>query len=86
MVNYLVEPNFILYNNNEWVNQNCDVHFIDALDRIKNADLGTIKKKFMFLNNHFSPIRFDILKLIHKNNKQSEGNISFNLSILKRSF
>ena len=78
-INYLVEPNFILYNNNEWVNQNCDVHFIDALDRIKNADLGTIKKKFMFLNNHFSPIRFDILKLIHKNNKQSEGNISFNL-------
>ena len=78
-INYLAEPNFILYNNNEWVNQNCDVHFIDALDRIKNADLGTIKKKFMFLNNHFSPIRFDILKLIHKNNKQSEGNISFNL-------
>ena len=45
-INYLAEPNFILYNNNEWVNQNCDVHFIDALDRIKNADLGTIKKKF----------------------------------------
>jgi hypothetical protein len=33
----------------------------------------------MFLNNHFSPIRFDILKLIYKNNKQSEGNISFNV-------
>jgi hypothetical protein len=78
-INYLGEKNFILYNNNQWVTENCDGDFTHALDRIKTADLGTLKKKFMFLNNHFSSIRFDILKLIHKNNKQSEGNISFNL-------
>jgi hypothetical protein len=78
-INYLGKDGFIFYNPNQWVTENCEVEFVHALDIIKRADLGTIKKKFMFLNNHFSPIRFDILKLIHKNNKQSEGNISFNL-------
>ena len=78
-INYAGIENFIFYNSNDWVVENLDTDFIHSLYRIKHADLGTIKKKFMFLNNHFSPIRFDILKLIHKNNKQSEGNISFNL-------
>ena len=78
-INYVGVDNFIFYNSNDWVVENLDTEFIHSLYIIKHADLGTIKKKFMFLNNHFSPIRFDILKLIHKNNKQSEGNISFNL-------
>jgi hypothetical protein len=78
-INYLGEDGFVFYNPNQWVVENCENEFIYTLDIIKHADLGTIKKKFMFLNNHFSPIRFDILKLIHKNNKQSDGNISFNL-------
>jgi hypothetical protein len=78
-INYLGEDNFIFYNTNQWIIENGDIEFIDALYRIKRDDLGTLKKKFMFLNNHFSPTRFDILKLIYKNNKQSEGNISFNL-------
>ena len=78
-INYLGENGFIFYNPNQWITENCDTDFMHTLGVIKNADLGTLKKKFMFLNNHFSPIRFDILKLIHKNNKQSEGNISFNL-------
>lgn len=78
-INYLGEDGFIFYNPNHWTVENCEREFIHALDIIKNADLGTIKKKFMFLNNHFSPVRFDILKLIFKNNKQLDGNISFNL-------
>ena len=76
---YLGQENFIFYNTNQWIIENCDIEFTDALYKIKRDDLGTLKKKFMFLNNHFSPTRFDILKLIYKNNKQSEGNISFNL-------
>ena len=32
----------------------------------------------MFLNNHYSEIRFDILKFIYKNKFNNEGNISFN--------
>jgi len=78
-INYAGVENFIFYNPNQWVTENLNTEFTHSLYLIKEADLGTIKKKFMFLNNHFSPIRFDILKLIHKNNKQSEGNISFNL-------
>lgn len=78
-IEYIGKKNFIFYNPNQWVVDNCTTEFIHSLYIIKEADLGTIKKKFMFLNNHFSPIRFDILKLIYKNNKQSEGNISFNL-------
>lgn len=78
-ISYLGQENFIFYNNNAWVIENCDIEFIDSLYRIKKYDLGTLKKKFMFLNNHFSSVRFDILKLIYKNNKQSDGNISFNL-------
>ena len=78
-IEYIGKKNFIFYNPNQWVVDNCTTEFIHSLYIIKEADLGTIKKKFMFLNNHFSPVRFDILKLIYKNNKQSEGNISFNL-------
>jgi hypothetical protein len=76
---YLGQENFIFYNTNQWIIENCDMEFTDALYKIKRDDLGTLKKKFMFLNNHFSPTRFDILKLIYKNNKQSDGNISFNV-------
>jgi hypothetical protein len=78
-ISYLGQENFIFYNTNHWVIENCEMEFADTLYKIKRDDLGTLKKKFMFLNNHFSPIRFDILKLIYKNNKQSEGNISFNV-------
>jgi hypothetical protein len=78
-ISYLGQENFIFYNNNSWVIENCDTEFTDSLYRIKKYDLGTLKKKFMFLNNHFSPIRFDILKLIFKNKNQNDGNISFNL-------
>ena len=78
-INYIGLDDFIFYNSNVWVVENLDEQFIDSLRIIKNSDLGTIKKKFMFLNNHFSLTRFDILKLIYRNNKQSEGNISFNL-------
>lgn len=76
---FLGRDNHIFYNCNTWIMEDLSPHFIDSLNRIKQCDLGTIKKKFMFLNNHFSKIRFDILKMIYKNNKQSEGNISFNL-------
>lgn len=78
-ISYAGVKDFIFYNPNQWVTENLTSEFTHSLYLIKEADLGTIKKKFMFLNNHFSPIRFDILKLIYKNNKQSEGNISFNL-------
>jgi hypothetical protein len=78
-INYLGEENFILYNTNQWTLDNCETEFIHSLYTIKKNDLGTIKKKFMFLNNHFSETRFNILKLIYKLGKQSEGNISFNL-------
>ena len=78
-INYLGEENFIFYNTNQWIIENCETEFADFLYRIKRDDLGTIKKKFMFLNNHFSKTRFDILKLIYKLGKQSDGNISFNL-------
>ena len=76
---FLGRDNHIFYNPNNWITEDLNAHFIDSLNRIKQCDLGTIKKKFMFLNNHFSKIRFDILKMIYKNNKQFEGNISFNL-------
>jgi len=78
-ISYLGQENFIFYNTNHWVIENCEMEFADVLYKIKRDDLGTLKKKFMFLNNHFSPIRFDILKLIYRNNRQSEGNISFNV-------
>jgi hypothetical protein len=78
-INYLGEDNFIFYNTNQWTLEDCDTEFRDSLFRIKRNDLGTIKKKFMFLNNHFSETRFNILKLIYKMGKQTDGNISFNL-------
>lgn len=78
-INYLGREDFIFYNANQWINENLDIEFQDALYRIKRDDLGTLKKKFMFLNNHFSKTRFDILKLIYKLKKHTDGNISFNL-------
>lgn len=79
-VEYIKQNNAVWYNNNEWILDNCDKpHYSTFIKEIRKADLGTIKKKFIFLNNHFSKVRFDILKLIYKNKKQCEGNISFNL-------
>lgn len=79
-INYISEPGYVWYNSNLWVLDNIrDTSFSAVMKQIRIADLGTIKKKFLFLNNHFSKIRFDILKLIYKNNKQNEGNISFNV-------
>lgn len=79
-MDYISESNYVWYNSNEWVMANVgDSTFTAFIKELRTYDLGTIKKKFLFLNNHFSKIRFDILKLIYKNNKQKEGNISFNI-------
>lgn len=79
-IEYISETNCVWYNSNEWVLDNIyNTHFCATIKQIRKTDLGTIKKKFLFLNNHFSKIRFDILKYIYKNNKHGDGNISFNL-------
>lgn len=79
-------PNEVVYlNNPPWTL--CDVdnpEFFKFWKYIKLEDLGTIKKKFMFLNNHYSEIRLDILKFIYKRNKQNDGNISFNIIDFKQ--
>lgn len=67
-------------NNNPWIfDFNEDDSFQIFLRELRERDLGTIKKKFMFLINHYSDIRFDILKFIYKKGKQNDGNISLNL-------
>jgi len=69
----------IFLNNPVWIH--CDLNnpqFFEFWKYIKRNDLGTIKKKFMFLNNHYSDIRFNILKFIYKNGFNRFGNISFN--------
>lgn len=76
----IIKPNEIVFlNNPSWIH--CDLDrpvFFEMWKYLKTKDLGTIKKKFMFLNNHYSEIRFDILKFIYKNKFNVEGNISFN--------
>jgi len=76
----IIKPNEIVFlNNNEWIHQHhSERHFPDYLEDIKRNDLGTMKKKYMFLNNHYSKPRFDILKFLFKNGYQKDGNISFN--------
>jgi len=72
--------NIFFLNNNQWIfDFNEDDSFQIFLRELRERDLGTIKKKFMFLVNHYSDIRFDILKFIYKKGKQNEGNISLNL-------
>lgn len=69
----------IFLNNQHWVY--CEYNtpaFFECWKSIKRNDLGTIKKKYMFLNNHYSDIRFDILKFLYKNKFNNSGNISFN--------
>ena len=69
----------VFLNNPSWILSDIDNKFFFEIWRyLKTKDLGTIKKKFMFLNNHYSEIRFDILKFIYKNKFNLEGNISFN--------
>ncbi len=72
--------NIFFINNNQWIYDfNEDESFMRFLREIRERDLGTIKKKFMFLVNHYSDIRFDIMKMIYKKQKQIDGNISFNV-------
>ncbi len=69
----------VFLNNPAWIY--CDLdkpQFFEVWKYLKSKDLGTVKKKFMFLNNHYSEIRFDILKFIYKNKFNNEGNISLN--------
>ena len=75
-----IEKNEVVFlNNPAWILSDIDNKpFFEFCKYIKLNDLVTIKKKFMFLNNHYSDIRFDILKFIYKNGKQNDGNISFN--------
>lgn len=69
----------VFLNNPSWILSDVDnKYFFEVWKYLKSKDLGTIKKKFMFLNNHYSEIRFDILKFIYKNKFNTEGNISFN--------
>ena len=69
----------VFLNNPSWILSDVDnKYFFEVWKYLKSKDLGTIKKKFMFLNNHYSEIRFDILKFIYKNKFNNEGNISFN--------
>ena len=76
----LAKPNEVVFlNNNEWIHQHhSQKHLSHFLAEIKRNDLGTMKKKYMFLNNHYSKPRFDILKFLYKNGYEKEGNISFN--------
>lgn len=73
-------PNQVIFlNNPTWILADIDTpHFFHFWKYLKRKDLGTIKKKFMFLNNHYSEIRFDILKFLYKNGYDKFGNISFN--------
>ncbi len=77
----VIERNSIIFlNNPPWIHCDLDnLTFFEFWKYLKKKDLGTIKKKFMFLNNHYSEIRFDILKFLYKNKFNNEGNISFNL-------
>jgi hypothetical protein len=87
-VEYFGREDFLIYNGNNhgfgWLDDTTltvndkGESFMKYIELFKKNDLGTIKKKFMFLNNHYSDIRFDILKQIYKTDKQSHGNISFN--------
>jgi len=73
------KDSIVFLNNPAWIL--CDVdnkHLFEVWKYLKSKDLGTIKKKFMFLNNHYSEIRFDILKFLYKNKFNNDGNISFN--------
>lgn len=76
----IIKKNEIVFlNNNEWIHQHHSEQYLSHfLADIKRNDLGTMKKKYMFLNNHYSKPRFDILKFLFKNGYQKEGNISFN--------
>jgi hypothetical protein len=76
----LAKPNEVVFlNNNAWIHQHhSEKHLSHFLGEIKRNDLGTMKKKFMFLNNHYSKPRFDILKFLYKNGYEKDGNISFN--------
>jgi hypothetical protein len=76
----IIEKNeIILLNNNDWIHQHHKQNdFSRFLREVKENDLGTMKKKFMFLNNHYSKPRFDILKFLYKNGFNKDGNISFN--------
>lgn len=75
-----VKKNSVIFlNNPSWIH--CDLdrpQFFEFWKYLKTKDLGTVKKKFMFLNNHYSDIRFDILKFLYKNKFNNDGNISFN--------
>ena len=75
-----IDKNKVVFlNNPSWIH--CDLdrpQFFEIWKYLKLKDLGTIKKKFIFLNNHYSDIRFDILKFIYKNKFNNDGNISFN--------
>ena len=78
-IDEIKKDSVIFLNNPSWIY--CDLdkpQFFEFWKYLKNKDLGTVKKKFMFLNNHYSEIRFDILKFIYKNKFDTEGNISFN--------
>lgn len=69
----------VFLNNPSWILSDVDnKYFFEVWKYLKSKDLGTIKKKFMFLNNHYSEIRFDILKFLYKNKFNNDGNISFN--------
>ena len=73
------KDSIVFLNNPAWIH--CDLDrpdFFEFWKYLKKKDLGTVKKKFMFLNNHYSDIRFDILKFLYKNGFNNEGNISFN--------
>jgi hypothetical protein len=76
----LIKPNEVVFlNNNEWIHQHhSETYLTHFLGEIKRNDLGTMKKKYMFLNNHYSKPRFDILKFLFKNGYEKDGNISFN--------
>lgn len=80
----IVPYEVIFLNNPTWVLADLDNHnFFQFWKYLKKKDLGTIKKKFMFLNNHYSDIRFNILKFIYKNGFDKFGNISFNEILFK---
>lgn len=78
-IEIIKKDSIIFLNNPAWIH--CDLdkpQFFENWKYLKSKDLGTIKKKFMFLNNHYSEIRFDILKFIYKNKFNNDGNISLN--------
>lgn len=78
-IDEIKKDSIIFLNNPAWIH--CDLdrpEFFVFWKYLKSKDLGTVKKKFMFLNNHYSEIRFEILKFLYENKFNNEGNISFN--------